>query len=150
MSRGSFLSGVVGGCLCTLVIVAIAFFMRSNDRSFKATALRAVATVTEHGEHVSRDSHGKLETNKFDMYEFVSASGQRVRFESLNSGMRPRRPIGAQADIVYDPSDSSDARLDDDAMSRASTLLLWCSPFGLVVAGITLLVWLRTRPQAPA
>ena len=145
MQSPGYLTGVIGGFLLSALIAGAAFYLRSDERAFRERAAASTATVVLHDQNERRDTKGKRRVERFDVYEYTTQTGERVRFIQPNSATRPRRPIGTNVPVLYDPSDPNDARLDDDALSRTSTLLFLASPFGLVIAAIFLVVWRKTN-----
>lgn len=145
MSFGAFLGTVIGWCSLSVLMIVTAWWLRSNDADFRAKAARALATVVENGRTEYRDRNNRKQVDKYDVYEFTAASGQRVRFKSANTIPHPPQRVGAQAEIMYDPSRPVDARLADDSMNTAAKLILWFSPVGVVIAGLVSLLWLKTR-----
>jgi hypothetical protein len=151
MSAWGNLSGLVGGCLTTALLVALALYLPAEQRAFKASAVQGVATVVAHKQTRRRDSAQREKRDEFDVYEFTTPSGQTSTFTSPNSLLRPRRAVGERAAIIYQAADPAGARLDDASIEQASRWLLWCSPIGLVIGSIFLAVWLRrARRTAPA
>src|SRR5262245_50484986 len=130
MRISGYWGGVIGGCVMTLFLVGFALLVRKDDQRFRARAQPAVATVVARQDTQRRDERGKLDIQKGDIYEFTAPSGQAVRFRSNITWQRPRRPIGERANILYDPGDPSEARLDDDSDSRGANVALWLSPLG--------------------
>jgi Protein of unknown function (DUF3592) len=145
MSTRQSLIHIALGCIVSALLLAIALYLRSEAESFKATAARATATVVDHSDRHWRDSDNDERVDQADVYQFTAASGQVVRFKSLISHSQPRRAIGDHAAALYDPNDPSAARLDDDSRTLIASILLWCSPLGLVFSAIYLWIWQRGR-----
>jgi hypothetical protein len=145
MSTRRYFIHIAAGCVVSALLLAIALYLHSEDEQFKAAAARATATVVAYDDYHWRDSDNDPRVDQADVYQFTAASGQVVRFKSPISHSQPRRAIGALAQALYDPNDPSRARLDDDSRALVATILLWCSPLGLVFSAIYLWVWSRSR-----
>lgn len=146
-ARGYFIH-ILSGCLVSAVLIAAGLYLRADDATFKSTAARATASVVAHEDRRWRDSNNDERVDSADVYQFTTASGQVAQFKSPISHSQSRRPVGAQAQALYDPNDPTGARLDDDSHQRMATILLWCSPFGVVISAVYFLVWARTRRTA--
>lgn len=140
-----YLSFILGGLAISVVFVGAAFLIRNNDAAFRERAVSAIGTVVGYKRTVRRDERNDEQFTDLDIYEYTTAAGQKVSFEQPISGSRPRRRVGESAPILYDASDPSGARLDDDNLVRMSELFLWLSPIGLVIAGISFAVWRRSE-----
>jgi hypothetical protein len=148
MSARAYLSYVILGVLLTAVMIGWAFYLRAEDEAFRSTAIHTEATVVAHADAISKDSSGDERLEKYDQYEFTTATGQLTRFKSPVTVTQPRREIGARANTLYAPGAPSDARLDDETRQTMSRILLWSSPIGLAFSAVVLIVFLRTRRHA--
>lgn len=133
------------GVLLSVFLFMTGQYLHSSDDAFRATAERTTATVIAHQDHAWRDSSNDERIDRADVYQFTTASGQVMRFTSPISSSQPRRPIGAQAQALYDARDPSSARLDDDSRKLMSAILMWSSPIGLALSAIFLWVWWRAQ-----
>lgn len=150
MHSRTHLTSVVAWVLVSVGMLVGAFWLRRDDAEFRANALRATAMAVEHGRTEYRDEKNRTTVDTFDVYEFTAANGERVRFNSPNTSQRPQQRVGAQAEILYDPKAPSSARLSDEAVNRAASLLVWLSPIGLVIAGLMAVIGVKMRSRAPA
>jgi len=145
MSARGYFSYAVAGALVSALLVGSALYLRSEDRAFRSTAVRAEAVVVAHQDRRWRDSSDQEHDDESDVYELTTATGQLVRFRSPVTATQPRREVGARAVALYAPGDASGARLDDDSRQTMARVFLWGSPLGVVFSAVFLFAWLRSR-----
>jgi hypothetical protein len=84
---------------------------------------------------------------RFEVYEFQSGTGERVRFSSPILGADAPRKLGEVVDIWYPAIAPQAARLVDDGLPRANRIAFWVAPLFLLFAVPFLIVWFKQQRQ---
>ncbi|RFA24708.1 hypothetical protein CAI21_20695 [Alkalilimnicola ehrlichii] len=116
-----------------LLMLAGALIMGANSLRLVMTAESAVGTVVELDRRTSQDSDGRTRVSYRPVVRFQGPEGM-VTYRSSNGSNPPRYYVGQRVDMLYNPSNPSNARIDGFFDLWAATLFL--ALMGAVFTGI--------------
>lgn len=142
------LFGALSWVVAMAVFVALVLHMNDEAKALRSSSRRGIATLVGYSEGDDRDRMNRRTIRRFEVYEFSSDSGERIRFSSPVLGADAPRRLGEVVAIDYPVIAPQAARLVDDGLARTSRMALWIAPAGLLFAVPFLLIWLKGRRQA--
>ena len=141
------LFGALSWVLAVGVFGALVLHMNDEAKAFRSSSRRGTATLVGYVEGDDRDRRNRRTIRRFEVYEFVSDSGERIRFNSPMLGADAPRKLGEVVTIDYPLIAPQAARLVDDGLARTTRMALWIAPLGLLFAVPFLVIWRRGQRQ---
>lgn len=138
------LSWVVGMAL----VGALVLHMNDEAAAFRSVSQRGTATLVGYTQSNERDRRNRQTVRRFEVYEFQSDAGQRVRFSSPILADDAPRKLGEVVAIQYPAFAPQAARLVNDGLARTTRLALWVVPLGMLFAVPFLIIWYKDRRRA--
>lgn len=117
------LIGYVLGLIVGLVLLGVAAFLYIKARNFVNAAQKTKGTVVRMEPRTRKGG-----TSYVAVFEFRSLDGQTITVLDTVAARPPRHQVGQAVDVVYDPANPRDARLD-------STSTLYMMPIIIGVVG---------------
>lgn len=108
-------AGIVAGPILAIGGVAMAFFGwqgYTSTKTFMVNAEQARGTVVEVAARSGTDSSGNPTIYFYPVVEFTAADGRAVRYQSSVGSSRPSQQVGQAVEIVYNPANPQDARVN--------------------------------------
>ena len=126
----------------------LVWHMNEQAEDARRMSLRATATLVGFSESDDRDGSDHPTVRRFEVYEFRSDTGQRVRFSSPILGADAPRQLGANVPIRYPAYAPQAAKLVEDGLARTTRMALWVVPAGMMFAVPFLIIWIRSRGRS--
>lgn len=139
------LFGALSWVVAMGLVAAIVVHLNNEADEFRSMSRRGTATLVDYTESDDRDRRYRQTVRRFEVYEFQSETGERIRFSSPILGADVPRPMGAVVAIDYPAVAPRAARLVDDGLPRATRMALWVVPLGMLFAVPFLIVWVKGR-----
>lgn len=142
------LFGALSWVFAMAVVAALVLYMNDEADALRSSSRRGTATLVDYVESDDRDRMNRRTIRRFEVYEFQSEAGQRIRFTAPILGADAPRKLGDVVAINYPIVAPQAARLVDDGLARTSRMALWIVPIGLLFAAPFLVIWFKGRRRA--